>query len=175
MVRSAAQGGKPLEVTALDRVDAHPIASGGVLKVIDNQIDTSTGTFRLKSEFANEHNELWPGQFVNVRLLVNTVDGGLVIPSQGVQRGPDGDYVYLVQGDNTVKMQSIVVAGEVGDSHVMIGSGLKVGDKVVTEGQFRLKPGSKVNPLKPGEVPAAPTAAELQKSKQDNKGGRGRH
>ena len=155
MVRSAAQGGKPLEVTALDRVDAHPIASGGVLKVIDNQIDTSTGTFRLKSEFSNEHDELWPGQFVNVRLLVNTVDGGLVIPSQGVQRGPDGDYVYLVQGDNTVKMQSIVVAGEVGDSHVMIGSGLK--------------------PLKPGEVPAAPTAAELQKSRQDNKGGRGRH
>jgi multidrug efflux system membrane fusion protein len=175
MVRSAAQGGKPLEVTALDRVDAHPIASGGVLKVIDNQIDTSTGTFRLKSEFANERNELWPGQFVNVRLLVNTVDGGLVIPSQGVQRGPDGDYVYLVQGDNTVKMQSIVVAGEVGDSHVMIGSGLKVGDKVVTEGQFRLKPGSKVNPLKPGEVPAAPTEAELQKSKQANKSGRGRH
>jgi len=175
MVRSAAQGGKPLEVTALDRVDAHPIASGGVLKVIDNQIDTSTGTFRLKSEFSNEHDELWPGQFVNVRLLVNTVDGGLVIPSQGVQRGPDGDYVYLVQGDNTVKMQSIVVAGEVGDSHVMVGSGLKVGDKVVTEGQFRLKPGSKVNPLKPGEVPAAPTAAELQKSRQDNKGGRGRH
>ncbi len=174
MVRGAAQGGKPLEVTALDRVDAHPIASGGVLKVIDNQIDTSTGTFRLKSEFGNEHNELWPGQFVNVRLLVNTVDGGLVIPSQGVQRGPDGDYVYLVQGDNTVKMQSVVVAGEVGDSHVMIGSGLKVGDKVVTEGQFRLKPGSKVNPLKPGEVPAAPTEAELQKSKQDNQSGRRR-
>ncbi|MGB5852860.1 MAG: efflux RND transporter periplasmic adaptor subunit [Rhodanobacter sp.] len=175
MVRNAAQGGKPLEVTALDRVDAHPIASGGVLKVIDNQIDTSTGTFRLKSEFANDHNELWPGQFVNVRLLVNTVDGGLVIPSQGVQRGPDGDYVYLVQGDNTVKMQSIVVAGEVGDSHVMIGSGLKVGDKVVTEGQFRLKPGSKVNPLKPGEVPAAPTAEEMQKAKADSKRGGRRH
>jgi len=93
-----------------------------------------------------------------------------------VQRGPDGDYVYQVQGDNTVKMQSIVVAGEVGDSHVMVGSGLKEGEQVVTEGQFRLKPGSKVNPLKPGEVPAAPTAAEMQKAKTDNKGGgRGRH
>lgn len=175
MVRRAAQGSEPLQVTALDRVDAHPIATGGVLKVIDNQIDTSTGTFRLKSEFSNDHNELWPGQFVNVRLLVNTVDGGLVIPSQAVQRGPDGDYVYQVQGDNTVKMQNIVVAGEVGDSHVMIGSGLKAGEKVVTEGQFRLKPGSKVTPLKPGEVPAAPTAAELQKSKKDNAGGRRRH
>ncbi len=174
MVRRAAQGGQPLQVTALDRVDAHPIASGGVLKVIDNQIDTGTGTFRLKSEFTNEHNELWPGQFVNVQLLVNTVDGGLVIPSQAVQRGPDGDYVYQVQGDNTVKMQTIVVAGEVGDSHVMVGSGLKAGEQVVTEGQFRLKPGSKVNPLKPGEVPAAPTAAELEKAKKDNAGGRRR-
>lgn len=176
MVRRAAEGAQPLQVTALDRVDAHPIATGGVLKVIDNQIDTTTGTFRLKSQFDNEHNELWPGQFVNVQLLVSTVDGGLVIPSQAVQRGPDGDYVYQVQGDNTVKMQPIVVAGEVGDSHVMVGSGLKVGEQVVTEGQFRLKPGSKVNPLKPGEVPAAPTAAELQKANKDGKnGGRRRH
>ena len=90
-------------------------------------------------------------------------------------RQPQGNFLHASQHDNTVKMQTIVVAGEVGDSHVMVGSGLKVGDKVVTEGQFRLKPGSKVNPLKPGEVPAAPTEAELQKSKQDNKGGRGRH
>lgn len=174
MVRRAAQSATPLQVTALDRVDAHPIASGGVLRVIDNQIDTSTGTFRLKSEFSNDANVLWPGQFVNVQLLVNTVDGGLVVPAQAVQRGPDGDYVYLVQGDNTVKMQPVVVAGEVGDSHVMIGSGLKVGESVVTEGQFRLKPGSKVNPLKPGEVPAAPTAAELEKTKKDAAKGGGR-
>ena len=96
VVRQAAQGGGELSVAALDRGDAHVLADGGVLKVIDNQIDTSTGTFRLKSEFGNEHDELWPGQFVNVRLLVNTVDGDLVIPSQGVQRGPDVDYVYLV-------------------------------------------------------------------------------
>ena len=172
MVRAAAaQEGASLQVTALDRTDAHPIASGGVLKVIDNQIDTSTGTFRLKSEFPNAKNELWPGQFVNVQLLVSTVDGGLVIPAQAVQRGPDGDYVYQVQADSTVKMQAVAIAGEVGDSHVMIGSGLKVGDRVVTEGQFRLKPGSKVNALKPGEVPAAPTAAELEKAKQNSKGG----
>ncbi len=172
--RAAAQEGAALQVTALDRTDAHPIASGGVLKVVDNQIDTSTGTFRLKSEFPNAKNELWPGQFVNVQLLVNTVDGGLVIPAQAVQRGPDGDYVYQVQADSTVKMQPVQVAGEVGDSHVMIGSGLMAGDRVVTEGQFRLKPGSKVNALKPGEVPAAPTAAELEKAKQNSKNGGGR-
>src|SRR5690348_7584516 len=69
LVRAAAQDGAGLEVAALDKTDAHPIAAGGVLKVIDNQIDASTGTFRLKSEFPNTKNELWPGQFVNVRLL----------------------------------------------------------------------------------------------------------
>jgi len=176
MVRAAAgKDSAALQVTALDRTDAHPIAEGGVLKVIDNQIDTTTGTFRLKSEFANAKNELWPGQFVNVQLLVNTVDGGLVIPAQAVQRGPDGDYVYQVQSDKTVKMQTVVVAGEVGDSHVMVGSGLKAGDQVVTEGQFRLKPGSKVNALKPGEVPAAPTTAELEKAKKNTRGGGRRH
>ena len=175
LVRKAALGATPLQVTALDRVDAHPIASDGVLKVIDNQIDATTGTFRLKSEFPNSKNELWPGQFVNVRLLVNTVDGGLVIPAQAVQRGPDGDYVYQVQADNTVKMQPVVVSNEVGDSHVMIGSGLKAGEQVVTEGQFRLKPGSKVNALKPGQLPAVPTAAQLDKAKKDGKGGGMRH
>lgn len=174
MVRKA-QLAAPLQVTALDRTDAHPVATGGVLKVIDNQIDTSTGTFRLKSQFPNVDSALWPGQFVNVRLQVRVDDGALVIPSEAVQRGPDGDYVYQVQGDNTVKMQPVVVAGEVGDSHVMIGSGLKMGDQVVTEGQFRLKPGSKVNPLKPGEVPPVPSDAELQKAKQQGKGGFRRH
>ncbi|GAB3779217.1 efflux RND transporter periplasmic adaptor subunit [Dyella agri] len=170
MVRKA-QMAAPLGVAALDRVDKHPVATGGVLKVIDNEIDATTGTFRLKSEFQNADNALWPGQFVNVRLQVRVDDGALVIPAEAVQRGPDGDYVYQVQGDNTVKMQPVVVAGEVGDSHVMIGSGLNVGEQVVTEGQFRLKPGSKVNPLKPGEVPPAPSDAELQKAKQQGKSG----
>jgi multidrug efflux system membrane fusion protein len=79
-----------------------------------------------------------------------------------------------VQADSTVKMQAVVVAGEVGDSHVMIGSGLQAGDRIVTEGQFRLKPGSKVNALKPGEVPALPSASEVDKAKKNNTGG-GRH
>ncbi|TCV92344.1 multidrug efflux system membrane fusion protein [Luteibacter rhizovicinus] len=155
----------PLEVMALDRIDSH-VVSTGELDVIDNTIDTSTGTFRLRSVFQNPKTELWPGQFVNVQLKVRTVKNGLVIPAQAVQRGPDGDYVYLVQGDNTVKMQAVDVASEVGDSHVLIGKGLKLDEKVVTEGQFRLKPGSKIQPLAPGQVPAAPTADELNKAKQ---------
>ncbi|MCC7461215.1 MAG: efflux RND transporter periplasmic adaptor subunit [Gammaproteobacteria bacterium] len=170
MVRRAQQAA-PLPVTALDRVDAHPVATGGILKVIDNQIDTSTGTFRLKSEFPNGGNELWPGQFVNVRLQVRIDTAALVIPAQAVQRGADGDYVYVVQADHTVKIQPVVVAGEVGDSHVMIGTGLQAGAQVVTEGQFRLKAGSRVNPLKPGEVPPGPSDADLQKAKQSRGGG----
>lgn len=176
MVRSSTtEGGdlSALEVQALDRVDSHAIAIGH-LDVLDNTIDTSTGTFRLRSLFDNEKTQLWPGQFVNVQLKVRTVKNGLVVPAQAVQRGPDGDYVYLVQGDNTVKMQPVETASEVGDSHVLIGKGLKLNDKVVTEGQFRLKPGSKVQPLAPGQVPAAPTAEELQKAKQGQQGRGGR-
>jgi len=173
-VRSASGGGDPLEVLALDRADAHTIADDGQLNVVDNQIDTTTGTFKLRSVFQNAKGDLWPGQFVNVRLKVRTVPGGLVIPAQAVQRGPDGDYVYLLQSDQTVKMNPVKVAGEVGDSHVMIGSGLALNDQVVTEGQFRLKPGSKVKALKPGEVPAAPTAADMDKAKKDAKQGGGR-
>ena len=172
-VRNAFKGGAQLEVAALDRTDSHPLARGGVLQVIDNQIDTTTGTFKLRAQFPNADNVLWPGQFVNVQLKVSTTAGGLVIPAQAVQRGPDGDYVYQLQDDQTVKMQPVTVANEVGASKVMISKGLAVGEKVVTEGQFRLKPGSKVQALKPGEVPVAPSAAELQKSKQNGqKGGR---
>lgn len=174
LVRSSQQRGEPMEVAALDSAGSKVIAGKGVLKVINNQIDTSTGTFNLKAEFPNAENNLFPGQFVNVRMKVNTVQGGLVIPSQAVQRGPDGDYVYLLQPDSTVKMQSVTTGQEVGDSHVMVTQGLKAGEQVVTEGQFRLKPGSKVKPLKPGEVPAAPTEEELKKAAQAKKaGGRG--
>jgi len=174
VVRAAlASGDAP--VTVRDRADSHVVANDGKLDVIDNQIDATTAQFAVRSVFPNTKTELWPGQFTNVQLKVNTVKGGLVVPTQAVQRGPDGDYVYQVQGDNTVKMQPVVSGTEVGDSHVLITQGLKEGDRVVTEGQFRLKPGSKVQALAPGQVPAAPTAAELDKTKQaaNRKGGRG--
>ena len=201
-------GEDELSVIAMDRVDSHVIADDGALRVIDNQIDTSTGTFRLKSEFPNAKNVLWPGQFVNVRLRVNTVQGGLVIPTQAVQRGPDGDYVYVVAAADappagadpasasgksgadakpgsagarsggahapaqTVRMQPVKVGGEAGDSHVLISSGLAAGDRVVTEGQFRLKPGARVIALKPGEAPPPPSAEELSAAKNTAGGGR---
>lgn len=167
----AAQMESPLPVVALDSADSHIIAGDGVLTVIDNQINANSGSFQLKSEFPNVKGELWPGQFVNVRMKVRTVKDGLVVPTQAVQRGPDGDYVYLLQGDNTVKMQTVTVIGEADTTHQLIGTGVKAGDKVVTEGQFRLKPGSKVLPLAPGEVPKAPSAEEVKKAAQPGRRG----
>ncbi|WP_233840753.1 efflux RND transporter periplasmic adaptor subunit [Dyella sp. 2HG41-7] len=164
-------GAEKLEVIALDRADAHPLDTTGTLEVVDNLIDTSTGTFKLRAIFSNPKSTLWPGQFVNVRLRVRTVAGGLVIPAQAVQRGPDGDFVYKLKPDQTVAMQAVAVAGEVGDSHVMVSKGLDEGDQVVTEGQFRLKPGSKVQALKPGEVPAAPSPTDADKKKSKRRGG----
>ncbi|HKE46974.1 MAG TPA: efflux RND transporter periplasmic adaptor subunit [Rhodanobacteraceae bacterium] len=157
----------PLPVSALDRNDAHTIADGS-LKVIDNQIDTTTGTFKLKAEFANEKNALWPGQFVNVRVQVKTVTGGLVVPATAVQRGPDGSYAYVVQPDSTVAMTPLKLGNEAADNTILVTSGLKAGDKVVTEGQFRLKPGSKVQALAPGEAAPPTSAAELEKLKAQN-------
>ena len=164
LVRTSGSPADSLAVTALDRNDSHEIAQG-VLKVVDNQIDTTTGTFKLKAEFTNLQNTLWPGQFVNVRVQVRTVAGGVVVPATAVQRGPDGSYAYVVQGDNTVAMTALEVGDEASESTVLIKSGLKPGDKVVTEGQFRLKPGSKVQPLAPGEAAPATSAEELAKIK----------
>ncbi|TQU74719.1 efflux RND transporter periplasmic adaptor subunit, partial [Xanthomonas perforans] len=169
------QTAAPLAVAALDRGDAHVISSDGKLDVIDNRISADSGTFGARAIFNNTDNALWPGQFVNVRLQLRTIAGGTVVPSQSVQRGPDGDYVYVVGSDNTAQMRTVVQGVEVDDSHVQITKGLKPGERVVTEGQFRLKPGSKVSALKPGETPPEPTEAELKaaKDKQSRGGGPG--
>lgn len=160
------QATAPLAVAALDRTDAHVIADG-VLKVIDNQIDSTTGTFKMKSEFPNDKSALWPGQFVNVRMTLRTVTAGLVVPATAVQRGPEGSYVYALQPDSTVAMKPVVPAGDAGDDGVLVTSGVAVGDRVVTEGQFRLKPGAKVQALAPGETPPPPSEADLAKLKDE--------
>ncbi|MBB5865051.1 efflux RND transporter periplasmic adaptor subunit [Xanthomonas sp. 3058] len=174
-VRSG-QAAAPLDVAALDRGDAHIISGDGKLDVIDNRISADSGTFSARAIFANTDNALWPGQFVNVRLQLRTISGGTVVPTQSVQRGPDGDYVYVVGTDNTAQMRTVVQGVEVDDSHVQITKGLKQGERVVTEGQFRLKPGSKVSALKPGETPPEPTEAELKavQDKQERGGTGGR-
>jgi multidrug efflux system membrane fusion protein len=172
-VRQAQKAG-PVTIAALDRNDSHVLTDGGTLDVVDNQISSDSGTFRARALFNNSDNSLWPGQFVNVRMQLRTIAGGVVIPTQAVMRGPDGEYVYIVKPDNTVAMQTVKSGVEVGDSTIQITEGLKGGERVVSEGQFRLKPGSKVTALKPGETPAPPTDAELKAAAQQDKGGGGR-
>ena len=159
-----AQAKGTLSISAIDSSDSHIIAADGRLSVVDNQIDVSTGSFQLKGVFSNKASELWPGQFVNVRLHVSTLHKALVVPTAAVQRGPHGDYVYVVKADKTVTMRPVSVRGEDGDSHMIIGKGLALGERVVTAGQFRLKQGVKVTPRKPGQVPKAATAAQIKKA-----------
>ncbi len=172
-VRSAQAAG-PLQTATLDRAGGSVVNDEGKLQVVDNQISSSSGTFRLRAEFPNADAALWPGQFVNVRMKLNELPGAVVVPAEAVQRGSNGDFVYLIKPDNTVTLRDVVQSGQVDDTHVVIGKGLQTGDKVVTEGQFRLKEGSKVNALAPGQAPPAPTEEQLKAASQKgSRGGRG--
>ncbi len=164
-VRNAHASG-PVIVAVLDRGDAHPLTEEGTLDAINNQINVDSGTFNARAVFSNRDNTLWLGQFVNVRLQLRTIANGVVIPAQAVQRGPDGDYVYIVKPDHTVATRVVIQGVDVRDSRIQITKGVAAGDTVVTEGQFRLKPGSKVITLAPGETPPAPTEAELKAAAQ---------
>ena len=116
----------------------------GRLSFIDNSADTTTGTIRLKAQFANADTALWPGQFVNVMLTLYQQKDALVAPSQAIQNGPNGQYVFVVRADRIVELREVKVARAVGDDTV-IASGLKPGETVVTAGQLRLAPGVKVS------------------------------
>lgn len=141
-----AAGGQGVKVLAFDRDNSKQIASGE-LTVVDNQIDQTTGTIRLKATFANQDRALWPGQFVNMRLLVRTEKNGLVIPASAVQRGPNGDFVYVEktddQGARIADKRDVTVARSENGT-ALIAKGLNDGDRIVVEGQYRLQPGSKI-------------------------------
>jgi membrane fusion protein, multidrug efflux system len=120
----------------------------GKLSVIDNTIDQTTGTVRLKAVFDNQDERLWPGEFVNVRLTLNVRKGVPTVPAPTVQEGPEGKYVYLVKPDNTVSRRAVEVAF-VQDGIAVIGKGLGAGDKVVFDGQYRLTEGARIRPAQP--------------------------
>ncbi|SBV37170.1 Multidrug resistance protein MdtA [uncultured Stenotrophomonas sp.] len=169
----AAQATGPLQTATLDRAGGEVVNAGGTLQVVDNQISSSSGTFRLRAEFANADGGLWPGQFVNVRMKLGELPDSVVVPAEAVQRGSTGDFVYLVKPDNTVTLREVVQGRQVDDGHVVIDKGLQAGDKVVTEGQFRLKEGVTVNPLQPGQAPPAPSEEQLKAAGQRRGAGRG--
>ncbi len=132
--------------------------AAGHLASIDNTVDSSTGTIRLKAVFPNADLRLWPGQFVNVRLRLRIDRQVLVVPSQAVQNGPEGTFTWLVKPDLTVESRGVHVARAHGRQTVIAG-GLAEGDTVVTEGQLRLTQGTRVEILSSATKPAAPLEA----------------
>ncbi len=134
--------GKPLVVQAFARENNELLATGKLM-LINNQIDTATGTIQLKAEFTNATHKLWPGQYVNVRLGLGTLQKVTIVPESVIQRGPNNLYAYVIDDNNTVHMQPIKL-GVIQEGKAIIESGLTLGDRVVVEGQYKLKPGLKV-------------------------------
>jgi multidrug efflux system membrane fusion protein len=133
-----------LEVDAFSRDDQTKLASGKLL-TIDNQIDPTTGTAKLKAVFDNRDNKLWPNQFVNADLLVETRKNSTVVPTAAILRGPQGSYVYTVNPDKTVADKQVTVALTQGDTTIVT-AGVNPGETVVTDGQDKLQRGSKIEP-----------------------------
>ena len=155
-VNKKLRAGAQLVVDAYDRDDTSKLATGK-LATIDNQIDTTTGTYKLKSTFSNDDNILFPNQFVNIHLLVDTRKGLTIVPAAAVQRGPQGTYVYVVHqegADSKTQIQNITVAQTTGNQ-VGLSSGINPGDVVVIDGADKLAEGSKVKATTAQDQPGA--------------------
>jgi membrane fusion protein, multidrug efflux system len=142
-IEDRTKSGATLPVTVFDRANVKQIAVGS-LTTTDNQIDTTTGTFKLRATFANDDGALFPNQFVNVRLLVDTLKGAVLVPNSAVQLGPNGNFVYVVKDDETVSVRK-VTTGPADAEHTSISSGLEIGERVVIDGADRLREGAKVS------------------------------
>jgi multidrug efflux system membrane fusion protein len=151
----------------LDAVDRGPVPlqavtgagllGEGKLLALDNQIDQTTGTVKIKGVFPNDKNRLWPGQFVNVKLKLKTLENAIVVPSVALQQGANGTYVYLVTPENTAKLTYVKVVQE-GEKQSVIGEGVAAGDTVITSGFANLKDGSKIK-IDTGSANSAPSAS----------------
>lgn len=141
------RSGDTLPVDALDRTETRTLATGHLV-TLDNQIDPTTGTVKLRAEFPNEDDSLFPNQFVNIRLLVDTTHDAIVIPTSAIERGQDGTFVYTVQPDSTVTTRAVTLGVSEGE-RVAVRSGLAGGERVVTDGADKLKDGMPVIVLDP--------------------------
>jgi len=150
--KAAAKGALPVEAMAADNTT---VADRGTLQVVDNQVDSTTGTVKLKAEFPNPELQIWPGQFINVRLLIDTLRQVIVVPTAAVQRGPNGTFVYAVKDDNSVTVRPVTVSLQ-DDTRAVITTGLEASDKVVTTGFARLAEGTKITITTPDATPTAP-------------------
>jgi multidrug efflux system membrane fusion protein len=150
VTRAMAKGAPVAEVFGADN---KTVIDKGTLQVVDNQVDQTTGTIKLKAEFPNKDLQLWPGQFVNVRLLVDTLQQVVVAPTAAVQRGPTGVFVFVVQPDNTVAVRPVTVSQQ-SETQAVIATGLDSGERVVTTGFARLAAGTDVVVTNAEQVPA---------------------
>jgi membrane fusion protein, multidrug efflux system len=139
---TAAMKQEPLKVIAYSRDNFTKLGEGTLL-LIDNQIDAATGTLRLKASFSNQDEAMWPGQFINARLELSMRRGTVAVPAQVVQRGPDALYAFVIRQDQSIERRTIKV-GPVRDGLAVIEAGLMPGERVVVDGQFKLRPGVKV-------------------------------
>jgi membrane fusion protein, multidrug efflux system len=155
-----ASSGRPLKVLAYDRAGLSQLAEGN-LAVIDNQVDPASGTIRLKATFDNRDNALWPGQFVNARLLLRVRDEAATVPAQVIQRGPNGLFAYVIKTDQTVE-QRPVKTGYSRDGMTIVEDGLTFGEQVVLDGQYKLRAGVRVQVTPAGGVPQAQISSASQ-------------
>jgi multidrug efflux system membrane fusion protein len=144
------KGAVPAE--AWSQGEGRQIAKGG-LTLIDNQIDAATGTIHLKATFDNPDEALWPGEFVDMRLQVETLPNAVTVPARSIQAGPNGSYLFVIKPDNTVEQRVVTVAETEGDLAV-VSKGVSAGEQIVVDGQYRLQQGTKVSILPPQLQPA---------------------
>src|SRR4051794_25522050 len=170
----------PLEVDAI-AADGKSQIDRGKLQVIDNQMDQTTGTVRMKAEFPNANLQLWPGQFTNIRLLVDTLRQVVVVPTAAVQRGPQGTFVYVVTPDNKAEVRPITVTQQ-DDTRAVVSTGLKTEEQVVTSGFTRLSNGTRVavqanegqpQDAAPAATPAPTPGPEAGQGRRKREGGEG--
>jgi multidrug efflux system membrane fusion protein len=154
-IADALKGG-PLKVTALAS-DGRKRLGEGTLRLIDNQVDTASGTIRLKASFPNQDNALWPGLSVTTRLLVDTVKGVVVVPDAAVQRGPTGLFAYVVTGDGRAEKRDLAVA-RIADGQALVERGLAPGERIIIAGHYRVQPGAAVDIVEGPDRPAAAKA-----------------
>jgi multidrug efflux system membrane fusion protein len=167
--RGMAEG--PLPVDAMG-AEGRTVVDSGKVTVIDNQVDPTTGTVRLKGEFPNANLQLWPGQFVNVRLLIDTLRQVVVVPTSAVQRGPTGTFVFIIGEDSTVAMRRVTVSRQ-DDVRAVIADGLKAGERLVTSGFARLADKALVEVTSTEEVGQPPALPTVEPQSKRKRGGRG--
>jgi multidrug efflux system membrane fusion protein len=148
-----AQASQPLKVIAITTDGKKPLAEGK-LAVINNQVDTTSGTIRLKAVFDNKNHALWPGQSVSTRLLVKTLKDATVVPDDAIQHGTDGLYAYAVSQDNKAELRKVKVSQSI-DGRSVVDTGLSPGEQVITAGQYKVQPGTVVSTAVASSDPAA--------------------